>query len=67
MHRLEELLKGAGSKFTLRVKNSPFIHRWWSWELTEECKEVAKLSRKAYAQGKKAKKSHPVHKEHWNR
>lgn len=47
-----------------KVKASPYIRRWWSTELGNTRKGVAKLARKAYKQGQKGCISHDVHKEH---
>lgn len=64
LSELNKILMGARDLHVPKVKASPYMWRWWSTELGQKRKEVAKLAQKAYAEGKKGCISHDIHEEH---
>lgn len=64
LEELNTLLMSARDAFVPKVKTSPYMRRWWSKELGTVRTAVAKLARKAYAEGKKGCVSHEIHEEH---
>lgn len=64
LQELNSLLTKARELCVPKVKPSPYMRRWWTTDLGNARKEVAKLARKAYAEGKKGCISHAVHEEH---
>ncbi|KZP21770.1 hypothetical protein FIBSPDRAFT_910695 [Athelia psychrophila] len=64
LEELNSLLVRARDLYVPKVKASPYMRRWWSTELAKTRKAVAKLARKAYAEGQRGCISHDVHEEH---
>lgn len=64
LKELTDILTEVHSTHVPKVKVSPYMRQWWSKELEEVRAEVAKLSRKAYEQGRRGNLVHAVHEEH---
>lgn len=62
--QLTRLLTKVRDEYVPKVKTTPYTRRWWSRELADMRKNVAKIAKLAYKQGKKGVRDHPDQTEH---